>query len=232
MAETRTLKNYASLSDIIKTILVVIGTIVVAASGFSLLKANVLSQVPTTIVAIVWGVSSVVLIFYSLNLMAQIFPTKIYNKIVPYIFIGPAVLIMGWYLLLPTLRSLLLSFMDKTSTHFVWFDNYKFLFTDRSMLVSIRNTLIWLVCGTGFSVLIGLVRAVVARVVIVIVAVRCRRAVDGVLGRQVDDVPAVDVAASQSGHRCGRYLQIYVRGEIRRGGADWSFERGRHAIRL
>ena len=125
MAETRTLKNYASLSDIIKTILVVIGTIVVAASGFSLLKANVLSQVPTTIVAIVWGVSSVVLIFYSLNLMAQIFPTKIYNKIVPYIFIGPAVLIMGWYLLLPTLRSLLLSFMDKTSTHFVWFDNYK-----------------------------------------------------------------------------------------------------------
>ena len=58
---------------------------------------------------------------------------------------------------MPTLRSLFLSFMDKTSTHFVWFDNYKFLFTDRSMLVSIRNTLIWLVCGTGFSVLIGLV---------------------------------------------------------------------------
>ena len=162
MAETRTLRNFASPADIIKTVLVVIGTVLVAASGFNLLKANLLSQVPTTLVAIVWGVSSVILIFYSLNLLAQIFPTKIYNKIVPYIFIGPAVLIMGWYLFLPTLRSLLLSFMDKTSTKFVWFDNYKFLFTDRSMLVSIRNTLIWLVCGTGFSVLIGLVVAILA----------------------------------------------------------------------
>ena len=104
MAETRTLKNYASLSEIIKTIIVVLCTIVVAGSGFNLLKANVLPQVPTTFVAIIWGVASVILIFYSLNLLAQIFPTKIYNKIVPYIFIGPAVLIMGWYLLLPTLR--------------------------------------------------------------------------------------------------------------------------------
>ncbi|WP_296331682.1 sugar ABC transporter permease [uncultured Treponema sp.] len=162
MAETRTLRNFASPADIIKTVLVVLVTAAVAVSGFNLLKANTLSQVPTTLLAIVWGVSSVVLIFYSLNLLAQIFPTKIYNKIVPYIFIGPAVLIMGWYLFLPTLRSLMLSFMDKSSTKFVWFANYKYLFTDRSMLVSIRNTLIWLVLGTGFSVLIGLLVAILA----------------------------------------------------------------------
>ena len=162
MAETRKLTAGASVADIIKTIAVVVGTVVVAAGGFTLLRANLLPQIPTTIVAIAWGIATVVLIFYSLNLLAQIFPTKTYNKIVPYIFIGPAVLIMGWYLLLPTLRSLLLSFMDKTASRFVWFDNYKFLFSDRSMLVSIRNTLIWLVCGTGFSVLIGLVVAILA----------------------------------------------------------------------
>ncbi len=162
MAETKTLKAYVSLPDIIKTIFVVFGSVVVALSGFNLLRANFLPQVPTTIVAIVWGVASVILIFYSLNLLAQLFPSKIYNKIVPYIFIGPAVLIMGWYLFLPTLRSFMLSFMDKTSTRFVWFDNYKFLFTDRSMLVSIRNTLIWLVLGTGCSVFIGLLIAILA----------------------------------------------------------------------
>ncbi|MBQ9623150.1 MAG: sugar ABC transporter permease, partial [Treponema sp.] len=60
MAETRTLKSYASLSDIIKTFLVVIGTVIVAGSGFNLLKANILPQVPTTLVAIIWGVSSVI----------------------------------------------------------------------------------------------------------------------------------------------------------------------------
>ena len=158
----RTLSEKISGTAIAKTILVVLATVVLALGGFTLLRSNTLSQIPTTIVAVVWGVSTVILLFYSLNLLAQIFPTKIYNKIVPYIFIGPAVLIMGWYLFLPTLRSLLLSFMDKTSTHFVWFDNYKFLFSDRSMLVSIRNTLIWLVCGTGFSVVIGLLVAILA----------------------------------------------------------------------
>lgn len=162
MAETKKLGQFASPADIAKTFIVLIVTILFSWSGFALLKSNVLPQIPTTIVAIVWGVASVILIFYTLNLIAQLFPTKTYNKIVPYIFIGPAVLIMGWYLFLPTMRSFLLSFMDKTSTHFVWFQNYKFLFTDRSMLVSIRNTLIWLVCGTGFSVLIGLVVAILA----------------------------------------------------------------------
>ncbi len=162
MAGTRSLKAYASISEIIKAFLVVIATIVVSASGFMLLKNNTLSQVPTTLVAIIWGVASVILIFYSLNLLAQIFPTKIYNKIVPYIFIGPAVLIMGWYLFLPTMRSLVLSFMDKTSTKFIGLDNYKYLFTDRSMVVSIRNTLIWLLCGTGFSVVLGLTVAILA----------------------------------------------------------------------
>ena len=162
MAEPRTLSPGASPADILKTVCVVLCTVAVASLGFMLLRANVLSQIPTTVVAVVWGVATVILIFYSLNLLAQIFPTRTYNKIVPYIFIGPAVLIMGWYLLLPTLRSLILSFMDKTSSRFVWFDNYKFLFTDRSMLVSIRNTLIWLVCGTGFSVLVGLVVAILA----------------------------------------------------------------------
>lgn len=162
MNESRKLGTRFSSAELLRTALVVAATVAVVGLGFSILRTNALPQLATTLVAIVWGVSSVILIFYSLNLLAQIFPSKVYNKIVPYIFIGPAVLIMGWYLFLPTLRSLLLSFMDKTSTRFVWFANYRYLFSDRSMLVSIRNTLIWLVCGTGFSVLIGLTAAILA----------------------------------------------------------------------
>ena len=103
MAETKKLGQFASPADIAKTFIVLIVTILFSWSGFTLLKANMLPQIPTTIVAIIWGVASVILIFYTLNLIAQLFPTKTYNKIVPYIFIGPAVLIMGWYLFLPTL---------------------------------------------------------------------------------------------------------------------------------
>lgn len=149
-------------NNLLKAFLTLIATLAISLGGFILLKGNVLAQIPTTLIAVVWGVLSVILIFYSLNLLAGLFPTKVYNRIVPYIFIGPAVLIMGWYLFLPTMRSLYLSFLDKGASKFVGLDNYKFLFTDRSMLVSIRNTLIWLVCGTGFSVVFGLVAAILA----------------------------------------------------------------------
>lgn len=148
------------MSNITKTIIAVFFTLVVSVCGFLVLWANTLSQISTTLFAIVWGVSSVILIFYSMNLIAQLTPAKIYNKTIPYIFIVPAILILAWYLFIPTMRSVVLSFMDKTSTRFVGFDNYKYLFTDKTMLTSIRNTLIWLVCGTGFSVLFGLVFAI------------------------------------------------------------------------
>ena len=150
------------MSNSVKTILVVPLTALIMFCGFFLLKADVFNQIGTTLFAILWGVASIILIFYSLNLIAQLFSSKAYNKIVPYIFIGPAVLIMAWYLLVPTLRSVGLSFMDKTSTHFVGLANYKYLFTDKSMLVSIRNTFIWLVCGTGVSVFLGLLFAILA----------------------------------------------------------------------
>src|SRR5574344_1079448 len=149
-------------SDKFKTLYIVPLTVVIMVCGFMLLRADVMNQISTTIFAIVWGTASVLLLFYSLNLLAQLFKAKAYNAIVPYIFIGPAVLIMVWYLLVPTMRSLVLSFMDKRSEHFVGFENYKYVFTDKTMLIAIRNTVIWLVCGTLFSVLFGLVAAILA----------------------------------------------------------------------
>ena len=91
-------------NNLLKTFLTLIATLAISLGGFILLKGNVLAQIPTTLIAVVWGVLSVILIFYSLNLLAGLFPTKVYNRIVPYIFIGPAVLIMGWYLFLPTIQ--------------------------------------------------------------------------------------------------------------------------------
>lgn len=151
-----------AVNDILKTVLFFILTVVILAGGFLILKSVDMGQVATTVFAIVWGVAGVILLFYTLNIIAQLFPARIYNAIVPFIFIGPAMLIMGWYLLLPTFRSLYLSFFDKTSKHFIGFDNYVYIFTDRTMRIAIRNTLFWLVGGTVFSVLFGLIVAILA----------------------------------------------------------------------
>jgi alpha-glucoside transport system permease protein len=51
-------------------------------------------------------------------------------------------------------------FRNNLSTEFVGLDNYVFAFTDPRMLETFRNNLLWLVFGTGFSVGLGLLVAV------------------------------------------------------------------------
>ncbi len=143
----------------IKAVLLFMCTAIIMVGGFIILKLSFMNHITTTVFAIIWGTASVLLLFYTLNLIAQLFPRKAYNKIIPYIFIGPAVLIMAWYLLIPTFRSLILSFMNKNSTSFIGFDNYKYIFTDKTMIISLRNTILWLIFGTFFSVVIGLIIA-------------------------------------------------------------------------
>ncbi len=145
-----------------KTAIVVPCTVALMAGGFFLMRANIMPQILTTILAIFWGIASVLLFFYSINLIAQNFKTKVYNKIVPYLFIGPAVLIMGYYLFIPTVRSLIFSFMNKDSSEFVGLKNYIQIFADKIFRTAVRNTLLWLLFGTGFSVLFGLIIAILA----------------------------------------------------------------------
>ena len=69
---------------------------------------------------------------------------------------------MGWYLAVPVLRTLVLSFKDDIGVKWVGFDNYIFAFTDRIMLETFRNNLLWMIVGTSFSVGLGLLIAVLA----------------------------------------------------------------------
>ena len=70
--------------------------------------------------------------------------------------------ILFLFLTIPALITLYQSFYNSDSTQFVGLSNYIATFTDRSMLESFRNNLIWLFLGTGFCVGLGLLIAVLA----------------------------------------------------------------------
>ncbi|HQA29524.1 MAG TPA: sugar ABC transporter permease, partial [Brevefilum fermentans] len=84
------------------------------------------------------------------------------KRLQPFVFVGPAVVIMGWFLAIPVVRSLIASFHNNLGTQWVGLKNYVFAFTDPRMLETFKNNLLWLVFGTGFSVGIGLLVAVLA----------------------------------------------------------------------
>lgn len=132
--------------------------------GFIFLRdsQNTLPKIVSTLVAIVWGVGGVAALFFSANLLVEQLSDGAKAFLRPFIFVGPAVFMLGWFLFLPTLRTFYLSLFSSDSTSFVGLDNYIYAFTDRSMLESFRNNLLWMVFGTAGCVIFGLVIAVLA----------------------------------------------------------------------
>ena len=103
---------------------------VVLIGGFVLLQNMQDTKVLMTLFAVVWGLGSVALLYFVLNSVAQSLPRRIRSVAVAIVFAGPAIIILFWALVLPTLRSFRLSFMDATGSRFVFLDNYAFAFTE------------------------------------------------------------------------------------------------------
>jgi alpha-glucoside transport system permease protein len=129
---------------------------------FIFLRDSNAPQIVIVLVAIIWGVGGVAVLFVVSNWVVEQLPGEWARKLQPFVFIGPAVAIMGWYLAVPVLRTLVYSFQDALSMKWIGFDNYVFAFTDRIMLETFRNNLLWMLLGTSLSVGFGLLIAVLA----------------------------------------------------------------------
>ncbi|MBI9106769.1 MAG: sugar ABC transporter permease [Spirochaetales bacterium] len=140
----------------------VILTIVVLGGGFILLQTIQDYKILMTVFAVTWGLGSAALLFFVLNAIAETMPRKIRSVAVAFVFAGPAIVLLFWALVIPTLRTLRLSFLGPHADKFVGFDNFAFAFTDPIMLESFRNNLLWMIFGTSFCVIMGLLIAVLA----------------------------------------------------------------------
>jgi alpha-glucoside transport system permease protein len=129
---------------------------------FLFLRDSNAPQIIIVLTAIVWGVGGVALLFVVSNWLVEQLPNDWTRRLQPFVFIGPAVAIMGWYLAVPVLRTLVLSFKDAIGQNWVGLDNYIFAFTDRIMLETFRNNLLWMILGTSLSVGFGLLISVLA----------------------------------------------------------------------
>lgn len=130
--------------------------------GFVFLRDSNAPQLVIAIVAIIWGVGGIAALYYVFNLIVEQLPTEWQRNIQPYIFVGPAIGLLAWYLAVPTVRTFVLSFMDKNGQNFVGFDNYTAVFTERIMLEAFRNNLLWMAIGTTLTVGFGLLVAILA----------------------------------------------------------------------
>jgi alpha-glucoside transport system permease protein len=75
-------------------------------------------------------------------------------------FLAPAAVFLLVWIVYPTLSTIKRSFYDRSGEEFVWFDNYKQLFTNDVILRSIVNNLLWLAIVPVLVTVIGLIFAV------------------------------------------------------------------------
>ena len=152
----------ANLARLLISLIVPVVTFVVMWQGFVFLRGGAAPKPVVATVAIIWGVGGVAALFVLSNWLVEQLPLKWTAALRPFVFVGPAMVILTWYLVLPTLRTFYFSFFNAQSTKFVGLENYIFALTDSAMLESFRNNLIWLVVGTGLSVVFGLLIAILA----------------------------------------------------------------------
>lgn len=100
-----------SLKAVMLSLVVLLANIVVNGAIFLFFRDSTLNPLLTAVLAVLWGVLGVYLIYYTLTWAVEQYPDHIRRKVLPYIFIGPAVIILGWLLVLPALRTLYLSFL-------------------------------------------------------------------------------------------------------------------------
>ncbi|TGG91345.1 sugar ABC transporter permease [Natronospirillum operosum] len=79
------------------------------------------------------------------------------ESIRPWIFIGPALLLLALYLVVPVFYTLWLSLNSRGE--FVGFANYLWAFNNRGFQISVRNNLLWLFVVPTFSTIFGLLIA-------------------------------------------------------------------------
>lgn len=114
------------------------------------------------LLAIVGGVGGALVLFWVLNFLAERLPEKWEERLKPYLFILPALVAIGLFLVYPAIQTIIFSFANRTSTAWVGLDNYTDLLAQRDFQITLVNTLLWIIIVPTFVVALGLGVAVLA----------------------------------------------------------------------
>jgi len=156
-------KSRPVLSFILRIVVSLVVPVLTAVAlwwSFTFMRDADANKFLVAVVALIVGVGAVWALYLITDNLVSLLPEKVRESVRPFVFVGPAMVILGIYLVYPALRSLYLSFFNANSTVFVGLENYIFALTDPAMLIVLRNNLMWLIFVTSFVIAMGLVISV------------------------------------------------------------------------
>lgn len=119
-------------------------------------------KILNAVIAILAGVGGMLALYWVLNALVERLPSRWEERIKPYVFVGPAVAVVGLFLVYPAVQTIVYSFADKNSRAWVGLENYKALWEDDNFRTALVNNLLWMLVVPACAVVIGLLIAVLA----------------------------------------------------------------------
>jgi alpha-glucoside transport system permease protein len=147
---------------VLGTLAVPVGAVLLIRGSFNFLRNADANRFLVVGVALLVGVGGVFALFWGMNRFVDWLPGRFRESARPYVFVGPALVILAVFLVYPVINTVLISFKDARSDKYVGLANYRFVFTDESMLRSLRNSALWIVLVPLVAVSVGLVFAALA----------------------------------------------------------------------
>ena len=122
-------------------------------------------QLLSVTLTIVAGLAVSVGIYFGLNAVVSRAPRSWRQHLLPGVFVGPVLVIIGVFQVYPTIKTLYLSLFesDGAGRRFVGLDNYVNLFSQASFDKVLVNNLLWLLIVPGTTVALGLAVAALAQ---------------------------------------------------------------------
>ncbi len=117
-------------------------------------------NIANAILAVIGGVAGAMLLYWALNNVVQRLPSKWEQRVKPWVFVGPAVLIIGLFLIYPAVRTFIISFANSDTTEWVGPQNYIDLLASPAFQETLINTLLWILIVPVTVVIMGLIVAV------------------------------------------------------------------------
>lgn len=136
--------------------------VVVFFLAFGFLRDEEANKAVQVLVAVVVGIGGVWGLYWGMDRLISLLPDRSARAVRPFAFVGPAMVLLTFYLVYPAVNTLIISFQDKDSEAFVGFDNYSRIFTESKYLISIRNSIVWVILVPLLAVGIGLAFATLA----------------------------------------------------------------------
>lgn len=152
--------------DLLRSLLVVVVVFAALWFGLGILTdettfssfSPTISKLLQAFVALVLGVGGIWALFYAGNTIIEALPTRATNFLRPYLFVVPAIAVVGLYLVYPTVGTVVES-VTNVPEGAGPLQNYADAFTNDEVLLALRNNFIWLLITPFASVIIGLLFA-------------------------------------------------------------------------